>query len=107
MMHAEETLVDEPQAAKQKRGLMSRLRLPRRKSKSDKRDGTPSPPPSSDAGREPTVVTPTASDLPPRMKQRKSRVPDVREVTLEQAPTAKEAAFGGPPRYDWIDIVSS
>ena len=27
-------------------------------------------------------------------------------VTLERAPDAKVAAFGGPPRYDWIDIVS-
>ena len=24
---------------------------------------------------------------------------------LEKPPTAREAAFGGPPRYDWIDIV--
>lgn len=27
------------------------------------------------------------------------------EKTLLQAPSAREAAFGGPPRYDWIDIV--
>ena len=27
-------------------------------------------------------------------------------VVLESAPTARDAAFGGPPRYDWIDIVS-
>ena len=25
---------------------------------------------------------------------------------LPKPPTAREAAFGGPPRYDWIDIVS-
>jgi hypothetical protein len=25
---------------------------------------------------------------------------------LQKAPTAREAAYGGPPRYDWIDIVS-
>lgn len=26
---------------------------------------------------------------------------------LTKPPTAREAAFGGPPRYDWIDIVSN
>jgi hypothetical protein len=26
---------------------------------------------------------------------------------LTKPPPAREAAFGGPPRYDWIDIVSS
>jgi hypothetical protein len=25
---------------------------------------------------------------------------------LDKPPTAREAAFGGPPRYDWMDIVS-
>jgi hypothetical protein len=29
-----------------------------------------------------------------------------KEVPLEKPPTAREAAYGGPPRYDWIDIVS-
>lgn len=29
------------------------------------------------------------------------------EVILEKPPAAREAAFAGPPRYDWIDIVSS
>ena len=24
---------------------------------------------------------------------------------LQKPPTAREAAYGGPPRYDWIDIV--
>ena len=104
-MQAEERAVEEQQPVKQKqRGLMSRLRLPRRKSKSDKREGTPSPPPKTDAGRDPTIVTP---EMPARPKQRKSRVPDLHEVKLDQAPTAREAAFGGPPRYDWIDIVSA
>jgi hypothetical protein len=28
------------------------------------------------------------------------------EVVLLKPPTALESAFGGPPRYDWIDIVS-
>jgi hypothetical protein len=29
-----------------------------------------------------------------------------KEVPLEKPPTARQAAYGGPPRYDWIDIVS-
>lgn len=28
-----------------------------------------------------------------------------KEVQLEKPPTARQAAYGGPPRYDWIDIV--
>ena len=27
-------------------------------------------------------------------------------MLLKEAPAAKDAAFSGPPRYDWIDIVS-
>ena len=27
-------------------------------------------------------------------------------VVLDRPPTAKESAFGGPPRYDWVDVVS-
>ena len=27
-------------------------------------------------------------------------------VVLDRAPTAKESAFSGPPRYDWVDVVS-
>ena len=28
-----------------------------------------------------------------------------RRVVMKQAPSAREAAFSGPPRYDWMDIV--
>jgi hypothetical protein len=28
-------------------------------------------------------------------------------VVLSEAPTARDSAFSGPPRYDWIDIVSA
>ena len=27
-------------------------------------------------------------------------------VVLDRPPTAKESAFSGPPRYDWVDVVS-
>jgi hypothetical protein len=40
-------------------------------------------------------VSPPKNPLPVRQK-----------VRLDQAPTARQAAFGGPPRYDWMDIVS-
>ena len=33
-------------------------------------------------------------------------IPAPTRKILERPPTAAEAAFGGPPRYDWIDIVS-
>jgi hypothetical protein len=51
------------------------------------------------------VVTP-----PPKKKnadsyRRRSKLPFWQEKVLTEAPTAREAAFGGPPRYDWIDIV--
>ena len=42
----------------------------------------------------------------PFMDAMKGKVPLRKEKKLTKPPTAKEAAFGGPPRYDWIDIVS-
>lgn len=33
-------------------------------------------------------------------------LPQIRQIILDHAPSAREAAFSGPPRYDWIDIVS-
>jgi hypothetical protein len=36
----------------------------------------------------------------------KSTLPIRESVTLSKPPSAQEAAFGGPPRFDWIDIVS-
>lgn len=53
------------------------------------------------------VVSPDQSNNPQTMKIRKrSKLPFREDVTIEKAPPAREAAFGGPPRYDWIDIVS-
>lgn len=37
--------------------------------------------------------------------KKKKRGPRPGSVVLDKAPTAREAAFSGPPRYDWIDIV--
>ena len=36
----------------------------------------------------------------------KNKLPIRSEVRFNKPPAAREAAFGGPPRYDWIDIVS-
>lgn len=44
-------------------------------------------------------------DIPPPLVGQ-SRLPNRSYVRLEKPPTAREAAFSGPPRYDWIDIVS-
>jgi len=46
-----------------------------------------------------TQYTPDGS----RSSRRGSRM---QTVVLDRAPTARESAFSGPPRYDWVDIVS-
>jgi hypothetical protein len=38
-------------------------------------------------------------------KHRKNKLPLRETKYLEQPPSARDAAFCGPPRYDWIDIV--
>ena len=37
---------------------------------------------------------------------RKGKRFEKKSITLEKAPAACDSAFSGPPRYDWIDIVS-
>lgn len=44
------------------------------------------------------VVTPSVVVSPTDSKA-------AQQFGVEEPPSAKEAAFGGPPRYDWIDIV--
>lgn len=36
--------------------------------------------------------------------KKKQRSPRPGSVVLDKPPTAREAAFSGPPRYDWIDV---
>lgn len=44
----------------------------------------------------------------PSLKPTRSKAGKARStVVLDQAPSAKDAAFGGPPRYDWIDIETA
>jgi hypothetical protein len=42
-----------------------------------------------------------------KAQSKKSRVAHRNIVALDKAPTARESAFSGPPRYDWIDVVSA
>ena len=38
--------------------------------------------------------------------QRKNTSPSLEQTEIVHPPPAREAAFSGPPRYDWIDVVS-
>ena len=113
-----------------RKGLLGRLRR-RRKATADKRDQTPSPKPTAEARTPPTedegewvnnssdskkssgaaadaVVLEEKESLKQvrfPAKQATKQVPIYKRKELAQAPTARESAFGGPPRYDWIDIV--
>lgn len=42
-----------------------------------------------------------------KSQKKSKRGPRPGSVVLEKPPTAREAAFGGPPRYDWIDVEVS
>lgn len=58
------------------------------------------------SSEKPTVTPPP----PPKKKnpdtyRKRSKLPFWEEKVLTKPPSAREAAFGGPPRYDWIDIV--
>lgn len=48
----------------------------------------------------------TSKSLKKEIKKSKKKGPRPNSVILDKAPTAREAAFSGPPRYDWIDVVS-
>jgi len=71
---------------------------------------TDAPVPLTAQSSESTSISPKARAKETQFRESQSKLKSnlpVREtVTLEQPPTAQEAAFGGPPRFDWIDIVS-
>jgi len=122
----------EMETTPKRKSLLGRLRRRNRKSKeaADKRDQTPSPKPSAEA-RTPTTdeegdwVNNNSSsnsnnnDNTPAVLEEKKSLKQVRfpakqatkqvsiykRKELLQAPSARESAFAGPPRYDWIDIV--
>ena len=103
------------QTTRPRKGFLSRFRRKKRAPQDEKRAPSPDLPPTEASMRdEEELVTeenrykyPSRAgevDLPPGV--RPSSLPERTQVRLEQAPTARESAFGGPPRYDWIDIVS-
>lgn len=80
-----------------KRGVLRRL-FRRNKAKNaekpDKRDRTPSPAASAEE--------PERDDVPEMHPDAKLSSPP-----KNVKPTARQAAFSGPPRYNWADIVSA
>lgn len=101
------------EAPTKRRGFMSRLRLGRNNKQqqalADKRESTPSPAMDKPVREEVREGPLPVSALRKKKSSKKNKGPKIpqRELfLLERPPTAKEAAFGGPPRYDWIDIVS-
>eukprot|EP00522_Entomoneis_paludosa_P017451 CAMPEP_0172452880 /NCGR_PEP_ID=MMETSP1065-20121228/10412_1 /TAXON_ID=265537 /ORGANISM="Amphiprora paludosa, Strain CCMP125" /LENGTH=221 /DNA_ID=CAMNT_0013205009 /DNA_START=158 /DNA_END=823 /DNA_ORIENTATION=- len=55
---------------------------------------------------DPTDSMPRKMAVHPRAKTKKDFKPR-KEVFLSAPPAARQAAFGGPPRYDWIDIETT
>jgi hypothetical protein len=102
---------------KEKKSFMSRLRRSKKETKKDD-DRSPSKEPTADAvTREGVPVissTPEGAHIfkPSDVRQNKqSSVKNGKKMfkktlILEKAPNARDSAFSGPPRYDWIDIVS-
>jgi hypothetical protein len=106
----DERTMKEDTLAQKKRGFMGRFRRSRSKQVISSKQQTE---PTTD--RE-TTPSPKAQDPVPReshpddntkLRRNKSKLPFRKEVNLERAPTAREAAFAGPPRYDWIDIETA
>jgi hypothetical protein len=110
-------------ALPRKKGLFARMRLGKRNQVvDDNRDQTPSPKPeaSSEGHRAPSdsLAADKMSYLDekdnsqmkavrfPVKDAMKSKVAVRTRKELLKPPSAREAAYGGPPRYDWIDIVS-
>lgn len=129
-MATELAATTDQEAHRKKKGLFGRLRRVNKNGGGnvDKRDPTPSPTQESNsqtrATEEVNFSAPSDDHKFDRsysdeksgsqMKQvrfpvkdaMKGKVPIRNRVELLKPPTAREAAFGGPPRYDWIDIVS-
>jgi len=70
---------------------------------SDVRDEDIAPTALSDGAGSPAAATSKPVPSPERSTRRGRR----HTVTLDKAPTARESAYGGPPKYDWIDIETA
>lgn len=123
--------VREKETKSEKKGLISRLRRNKKEGKSTKEaqkdvepvlaeeSRAPSPsknlPPGQSITRDGAPVISSKSKLGKpsdvrnsnRVSVRNGRKIERKSVILDAAPTARDAAFSGPPRYDWIDIVST
>jgi hypothetical protein len=124
MASATETTLKQD-AVPRKKGLFARMRLGRRNDVvDDNRDQTPSPKPEASSERRRAPSDSLAADKisylnvdekdNSQMKAVRFPVKDAMKgkvgirtrKELLKPPSAREAAYGGPPRYDWIDIVS-
>lgn len=54
---------------------------------------------------EPAVSSKSMKKSTKKSMKKSKKGPRPNSIVLDKAPTARESAFGGPPRYDWIDIV--
>ena len=131
---SEATMAVETKTRK-KKGLFSRFRKKKDKKEMTEKVEEPTPPPSPEPQEDnphksksktkksvtkegiPVITADNPDDFrasdvqktipgqPAVTKSKKKRGPRPGSVILDKAPTAREAAFSGPPRYDWIDIV--
>ena len=101
------------QEAQPKRSVLGRLfrRSPTKKEDSNtkssdkKRDRTPSPKSSTDdASSREDVPEMHPEATPPKPRNNQAVVK--KESKTETQPSARQAAFAGPSRYRWVDIVS-
>jgi hypothetical protein len=120
-----------------KKGLFSRFRKKKDKKEMTEKVEEPTPPPSPEPQEDnphksksetkksvtkegiPVITADNPDDFrasdvqktipgqPAVTKSKKKRGPRPGTVILDKAPTAREAAFSGPPRYDWIDIETA
>ena len=92
---------------KPRRGILSRFRRSKNGSSNQTADNREPPKVKSrskSSKREGTPLEKRSS--PQEMLPRSQRKPQSSTRVLDGPPAAENAAFSGPPRYDWIDIVS-
>lgn len=90
-----------------KRGVLDRLfrRNQKKMGKPEKRDRTPSPKNRSDeANREEDPENHSETKIKPEKLHDECK--STYQNFPQSPPPAAEAAFRGPPRYNWIDVVS-
>lgn len=71
------------------------------------KDGTQRIITSQDGGYFPPSALRESFSFDPTLKSNVPVQSDKSTMVLKEAPSAREAAFSGPPRYDWIDIETA